>query len=68
MKKVTSSSKNKLYNKNKMLREFGFLSFQDRIEFDGIERSRIGRPFGRLANTNQLHLQHDAHPFYNVCN
>jgi hypothetical protein len=51
MKKVASSSKNKLYNKNKMLRDFGFLSFHDGIESDGIERSRIGRPFGRLANT-----------------
>jgi hypothetical protein len=51
LKKVASSSKNKLYNNKKMLKNFGFLSFHDGIDFDGIERSRIGRPFGRLANT-----------------
>ncbi len=51
MEKVASSSKNELYNENKMLRDFGFLSFHDGVESNGIERSRIGRPSGRLANT-----------------
>jgi hypothetical protein len=37
-----------------MLRDFGFLSFHDGIESDGIERSIIGRPFGRLANTKSI--------------
>jgi hypothetical protein len=54
MKKVASSSKNKLYNKNKMLRDFGFLSFHDGIESNAIERFRIGRPFGKLANTKSI--------------
>jgi hypothetical protein len=54
MKKLASSSKNELYNYKKMLGDFGFLSFHDGIESNGIERSRIGRPFGRLANTKSI--------------